>query len=627
MDILRSTKDSHSFALPELARVTDTHLELIVDFKRRVLKGKVILTITKLPSINQIILDNLGLDISCVTNVLDGTPLHHHHVVTNSAFGSPFCVDLPPTIGTTYNPECKIQIEYETSQNSPALYWLTPAQTGFGRHPFLLSNNKLIYARTWFPCQDTPSVKFTYSAKISVPKNFSVLMSALSHNNVDREDPQLDKYEFRQDLPVSSYAVIITVGLLQTKKLNERMNIFAEENIFESTYIQNFCSTLIETMQIAERLCGSYMWGKYDICVLPPSIAHFEIECPCVTFISSTLLGGDRSYVGDSLARNISQSWAGNLVTCSNYEHLWLNKSLSIFISRKIKRAMLYHEDIDVFLQREGAKNLNSLVREPANVALLRCLLSNFQFTSVLPHIITKYVPYERGYFLLCHLENILGGHTVFDPFLISYFRKFAYGSINTKDWKNYLYEYFSNKKEMLDGVEWHFWFGDTFSTLNSPHLLQMFSLWEHKCFSIVKKWINWDNRVHNIPPPVTAGDRNLCNVQKIILLNDLHSFHLFLTIEKLDRIYHHFFRGTINGKMRFLWLLLCIKVRWADKVALALNFATEHCSPNYACPIFQHLYEWEEMREEAIETYNRNKKKMLNKTREKIGQILHQNL
>ncbi|XP_024892130.1 leukotriene A-4 hydrolase-like, partial [Temnothorax curvispinosus] len=295
-----------------------------------------------------------------VTNALDGTVLHRHIDETNSAFGNAIRVDLPSIIGTD-NPECKIQIEYETREDSRALYWLTPKQTADGKHPFLLSNNKLINARSWFPCQDTPSVKFTYSATISVPKNYRVLMSALSLE-VDRKDPELDKYKFRQYISVPSYAVIIAVGLLKEKELNKEMNIFAEEYIFKTKYINDFPSTIIkEMLQFTERLCGSYVWGRYDICLLPPSIAHFEIECPCMIFISPFLIYGDRSYVGYLLARNISQIWAGNLVTCCNYEHLWLNKSFSIFISRKIMRTILYHDGIDVFLQREGLKNLNSL--------------------------------------------------------------------------------------------------------------------------------------------------------------------------------------------------------------------------------------------------------------------------
>ena len=102
--------------------------------------------------------------------------------------------------------------------------------------------------------------------------------------------------------------------------------------------------------------------GIYDICVLPPSIAHFEIECPCVTFISSTLLGGDECYMS-SLARNISQSWAGNLVTCSNYEHLWLNKSFSIFIYRKIGcKVYSNYEEMNKIFQREEL-TISSMVR------------------------------------------------------------------------------------------------------------------------------------------------------------------------------------------------------------------------------------------------------------------------
>ncbi|XP_077282891.1 leukotriene A-4 hydrolase-like [Temnothorax americanus] len=366
MDISRSTEDPHSFAIPELATVIYTDLELIVDFNQKVLKGRAILTIERKSSTNEIILDNLGLVVSHVTDT-DGTPLKYH-VRNSHALGSSFCVQLPQTVDTTYNSICNIQIEYKTSPASPALYWLTPEQTADGRHPFLLSNNKLIYARAWFPCQDTPSVKFKYYAKISVQKSFSVLMSALLQKiNVG---PELAIYEFHQKKPVPSYAVIIAVGSLLTIKLDARINIFAERNLIFTERSLRFARNILKLrrpaqlmLMAAENLCGPYLWDKYDICVLPPSIAHFEIECPCVTFISPTLLGGDISYLS-SLARNISQSWAGNLVTCSNYQHLWLNKSFSIFICRKIRCTMYSNcEDLYTFFQREGLKNLSSMVR------------------------------------------------------------------------------------------------------------------------------------------------------------------------------------------------------------------------------------------------------------------------
>ncbi|TGZ54739.1 Uncharacterized protein DBV15_11739 [Temnothorax longispinosus] len=496
MDFSGSTEDPHTFAKPEQARVTDIHLELIVDFKQKVLKGKAILTIKKKSSISGIFLDNYGLIISRVTNI-DGTDLDYH-VGIHHIFGSSFYVELPPTVDTTCNSnnECKIEIEYKTSSDSPALYWLTSAQTANGTHPFLLSNNKLIYARAWFPCQDTPSVKFTYTAKILVPKHFTVLMSALLQA-VDRVGPELEVHEFRQIDPVPSYAVIIAVGSLQIRYLNEKSNMFIEKKFIDEppdTFLINTGINTIERMlEIAKSLCGPYPWGKittkyvdtnlfkkhiinftfapyqnstilvnviffvntckiifverYDICVLPPNVAHLKIECPRVIFISPTLLGGDLTSIS-SLARNISQSWAGNYVTCSNYEHLWLNKSFSIFISRKIKSKLLMQiKDIKSFLERKEQNDLNNMIQGMEHPHMLKCLLPNL--TCLLPHKATEYIPYETGCMLLDHLEEILGGSSVFELFLKSYFHEFAFKSINTQDWINYLYQYFSDEKEV----------------------------------------------------------------------------------------------------------------------------------------------------------------------------------
>ncbi|XP_018404171.1 PREDICTED: leukotriene A-4 hydrolase-like [Cyphomyrmex costatus] len=151
----------------------------------------------------------------------------------------------------------KIQIDYETNKLSPALYWLSPAQTASGTHPFLLSNNKFIFARSVFPCQDTPSVKFTYSATITVPKDFTVLMPALLSESIYST---FNRYKFLQTHPVASYAVIIAVGSLQKRRINSQTNVFAE-NRFINEAVKTFHTDIIENMlKIAEHFCGPYCW-------------------------------------------------------------------------------------------------------------------------------------------------------------------------------------------------------------------------------------------------------------------------------------------------------------------------------------------------------------------------------
>ena len=63
-------------------------------------------------------------------------------------------------------------------------------------------------------------------------------------------------------------------------------------------------------LQKAEELCGPYVWGIYDILVLPPSFPFGGMENPCITFAAPTLLAGDRS-LADVIAHEIAHSWTG----------------------------------------------------------------------------------------------------------------------------------------------------------------------------------------------------------------------------------------------------------------------------------------------------------------------------
>lgn len=53
------------------------------------------------------------------------------------------------------------------------------------------------------------------------------------------------------------------------------------------------CSFLFQTeamLKIAEDLAGPYVWGQYDLLVLPPSFPYGGMENPCLTFVTPTLL-------------------------------------------------------------------------------------------------------------------------------------------------------------------------------------------------------------------------------------------------------------------------------------------------------------------------------------------------
>lgn len=89
-------------------------------------------------------------------------------------------------------------------------------------------------------------------------------------------------------------------------------------------------------LKIAEDMVGvDYVWGRYDLLCLPPSFPYGGMENPCLTFITPTLLAGDRS-LADVVAHEIMHSWSGNLVTNATWEHFWLNEGWTRFLQRKV---------------------------------------------------------------------------------------------------------------------------------------------------------------------------------------------------------------------------------------------------------------------------------------------------
>jgi leukotriene-A4 hydrolase len=52
---------------------------------------------------------------------------------------------------------------------------------------------------------------------------------------------------------------------------------------------------LLRAAPAGEALAGPYVWGRYDLLLLPASFPYGGMENPCLTFVTPTLLAGDRS--------------------------------------------------------------------------------------------------------------------------------------------------------------------------------------------------------------------------------------------------------------------------------------------------------------------------------------------
>lgn len=73
-------------------------------------------------------------------------------------------------------PLSRNQIFYFTRPDSNAICWMEPEQTAGKKLNYLFTQGQSVLNRSFFPCQDSPAVRITYTATVLVPMGYTALM-------------------------------------------------------------------------------------------------------------------------------------------------------------------------------------------------------------------------------------------------------------------------------------------------------------------------------------------------------------------------------------------------------------------------------------------------------------------
>ena len=136
---------------------------------------------------------------------------------------------------------------------------------------------------------------------------------------------------------------------------------------------------------------------------MPPSFPYGGMENPRLTFLTPTVIAGDRSLVS-VVAHELAHSWTGNLVTNANAEHFWLNEGFTVYAERRIVEALEGADGaaLHAALGRRDARRGDRAVRATRpELTQLRTHLAGVD-----PDEAFSQVPYEKGYFFLRALEE-----------------------------------------------------------------------------------------------------------------------------------------------------------------------------------------------------------------------------
>jgi aminopeptidase N len=415
--------DPHSYADTNQPQTRSIELDLRVNFETRTIAGEVALRFDA-SGAGPLDLDTRDLKIESV-GALDGAPLTFTLAAPEPILGARLRIELPQA-------SSGVRIRYLTSPQATALQWLSAAQTAGGAQPFLFSQCQPIHARSVIPLQDTPRVRITVgSARFTVPAQLRTLMAAAAKGR-EAAGPELATDVFEMPQPIPPYLIAFAVGDLTSRPLSDRCAVWAEPAVAGAAAFE--FAEVERMLAAAEQLFGPYEWQRYDVLVMPPSFPYGGMENPRLTFVTPSLLAGDRSLV-NVIAHELAHAWTGNLVTNASANDFWLNEGFTVYAERRILEKLAGREQSELHAAI-GRHDLEvSLERFAMRPELTRL---RTELAGVDPDEAYSNVPYEKGYLLLRRFEE-LSERAAWDGFLRAYMAKFRFQSITTQQFLDFL--------------------------------------------------------------------------------------------------------------------------------------------------------------------------------------------
>ena len=444
-------KEINTFSNYDIIFQTNINVHFIVDFDNKKVDGEVTISFKALEDGEVIILDTKSLIIKTIKdntgNELDFKLDNYYRLESHG---------VPLKIYKEYSKDdaFDITIEYSTTKDCMAIDWLEPEQTSGGKYPFMYSQCQSILCREMLPIQDTPAIKMPVQISITVPEELIGLAAGLFVEEINNGNNKTFIYAL--DIPIPSYLIAIAAGDIGSQNVSERCTIYAEKTVVEKAAWE--FSDTEKFLKIAENYIGEYVWGQYNILVLPPSFPFGGMENPTLTFLTPSLIAGDKSLVS-VVAHEISHSWTGNLVTNENWPDFWLNEGFTMFIERKILSS---HKDKDM-------AKLDAMVGLSNLKADIIAFGESKSFSSLEPNLLGRNpddafnkVPYEKGFNLLYYLENKVNNDDIFQKFMRSYIDKFKKGVVKYMDFRTFFETFIKNNvkdwEKILNDIDWDTW-------------------------------------------------------------------------------------------------------------------------------------------------------------------------
>lgn len=219
------------------------------------------------------------------------------------------------------------------------------------------------------------------------------------------------------------------------------------------------------------------------------------------------------------------------------------------------------------------------------------------------------YIFIEKGFNFLYHIEQVVGGPSIFEPYMKAYVQNFASTSISTQDWKDFLFSYMEKTHgqamvDKLNTIDFDTW-------INKPGMPPVDPKFDttlaDACYDLAKRWDEARND-KDLSSFSSKDIEHFSAGQKIVFLERLSDaeplpHHLII---KMDELYN--FTPNHNADLRLRWQQICLMSSYEPIYPEVVKFITEQGRMKFVRPLYRLLHQAKNGSQLAVDTYLKHK-------------------
>ena len=277
------------------------------------LDGVAVLSCVARADTSAVVVDLAGLRVSRV--LLDGKPVRYMHRGSR----------LKVTARLEVDQEFELRVKYAGTPGTLDARHLDEA--GWEE----LTDGVIVAAQphgapTWFPCNDRPDNKATYSVTLSAPSDYYVAMGGTLTER--RRRGSVTEWTWEMAHPMATYLATVQIGRYEVRDLTNGVVVIAPPDLSGAGYDASF-GEQPAMMEFFESAFGDYPFDAYTVVVTDDPL-EIPLESQSLSTFGRNFASGDWDAVR-LVAHELAHQWFGNAVTLAEWRDIWLHEGFACY--------------------------------------------------------------------------------------------------------------------------------------------------------------------------------------------------------------------------------------------------------------------------------------------------------